>query len=66
MDQRPYPGPPLVFHFRMNILFALLLTTDLLMFFFTVEHTLSAGVGGMVLFASEVCIPLICPKCVII
>ena len=26
------------------------------MFLFTVEHTLSVGVGGMVLFASEVCL----------
>ncbi|KAF8160975.1 hypothetical protein B0H34DRAFT_361119 [Crassisporium funariophilum] len=53
MDQRPYPGPPLLFHFRMTILFAILWTTDCLMFLFAVEHTLSAGVGGMVLFASE-------------
>jgi len=55
MDQRPYPGPPLMFHFRMNILFVLLWAIDLVMFVFAVEHTLSTGVGGMVLFASEVC-----------
>ncbi|KAF8894937.1 hypothetical protein CPB84DRAFT_1782701 [Gymnopilus junonius] len=53
MDQRPYPGPPLLFHVRMTILFAVLSITDCLMFMFAVEHTLSAGVGGMVLFASE-------------
>ncbi|KAJ2913456.1 hypothetical protein MD484_g6939, partial [Candolleomyces efflorescens] len=53
MDQRPYPGPPLLFHFRMVVLFSILYVIDLVMFFFTVEHTLSVGVGGMVLFASE-------------
>jgi E3 ubiquitin-protein ligase synoviolin len=53
MDQRPYPGPPLLFHVRMVVLFTLLWATDLLMFLFAVEHTLTAGVGGMVLFASE-------------
>ncbi|CAA7259248.1 unnamed protein product [Cyclocybe aegerita] len=53
MDQRPYPGPPLLFHFRMTILFGILWSTDCIMFLFAVEHTLSAGVGGMVLFASE-------------
>ncbi|KAF5322391.1 hypothetical protein D9619_001388 [Psilocybe cf. subviscida] len=53
MDQRPYPGPPLLFHVRMIVLHALLWATDCLMFLFAVEHTLTAGVGGMVLFASE-------------
>ncbi|PPQ65008.1 hypothetical protein CVT26_015717 [Gymnopilus dilepis] len=53
MDQRPYPGPPLLFHVRMTILFAILSMTDCLMFLFAIEHTLSTGVGGMVLFASE-------------
>ena len=56
MDQRPYPGPPLLFHVRMTILFAILSMTDCLMFLFAIEHTLSTGVGGMVLFASEVSI----------
>ncbi len=40
----------------MTILFAILWATDCLMFLFAVEHTLTAGVGGMVLFASEVSI----------
>jgi len=31
------------------------------MFMFAIEHTLTAGVGGMVLFASEVCPFLILP-----
>ncbi|KAF8813641.1 hypothetical protein BYT27DRAFT_7239051 [Phlegmacium glaucopus] len=53
MDQRPYPGPPLLFHFRMSTLFTILWWTDCLMFLFAVERTLSSGVGGMVLFASE-------------
>ncbi|KAJ3749169.1 hypothetical protein DFH05DRAFT_1520777 [Lentinula detonsa] len=53
MDQRPYPGPPLLFHVRMTVLFAILWSTDLLMFLIAVENTLAHGVGGMVLFASE-------------
>ncbi|KAJ3713406.1 hypothetical protein C8R42DRAFT_727296 [Lentinula raphanica] len=53
MDQRPYPGPPLLFHVRMTVLFAILWSTDLVMFLIAVENTLAHGVGGMVLFASE-------------
>ncbi|THV06784.1 hypothetical protein K435DRAFT_960381 [Dendrothele bispora CBS 962.96] len=53
MDQRPYPGPPLLFHVRMTVLFSVLWMTDVLMFLVAVESTLANGVGGMVLFASE-------------
>ncbi|KAF5389359.1 hypothetical protein D9757_004381 [Collybiopsis confluens] len=53
MDQRPYPGPPLLFHVRMSTLFVILWSTDFLMFLVAVENTLAHGVGGMVLFASE-------------
>ncbi|KAJ6593700.1 hypothetical protein B0H19DRAFT_877487, partial [Mycena capillaripes] len=53
MDQRPYPGPPLIFHFRMTALFLLLWTTDLLLFMIAVDSTFTNGIGGMVLFASE-------------
>ncbi|KZP34269.1 hypothetical protein FIBSPDRAFT_923812 [Athelia psychrophila] len=53
MDQRPYPGPPTLFHVRMNSLLLLLWTIDLVMFAFAVESTVSNGVSGMVLFASE-------------
>ncbi|ESK85236.1 synoviolin 1 isoform b [Moniliophthora roreri MCA 2997] len=53
MDQRPYPGPPLLFHVRMSILFTILWITDFVMFLVAVESTLAHGVGGMVLFASE-------------
>ncbi|KII92232.1 hypothetical protein PLICRDRAFT_172347 [Plicaturopsis crispa FD-325 SS-3] len=53
MDQRPYPGPPLLFHIRMNALFFLLWTTDFAMFLFAVDSIATNGVGGMVLFASE-------------
>jgi len=38
----------------MFFLFAILWTTDVIMFTLAVDHTLSTGVGGMVLFASEV------------
>ena len=54
MDQRPYPGPSPLFHFRMSSLFVILWMTDFLMFLIAVENTISNGVGGMVLFASEV------------
>ncbi|KDQ57713.1 hypothetical protein JAAARDRAFT_156640 [Jaapia argillacea MUCL 33604] len=53
MDQVPYPGPPLLFHIRMNCLFAILSLTDFVMFVFAVESTLAHGVGGTLLFASE-------------
>lgn len=54
MDQRPYPGPSLLFHLRMSTLFIILWTTDFLMFVIAIENTMTNGVGGMVLFASEV------------
>ena len=54
MDQVPYPGPPLLFHIRMNTLFLILWIVDFMMLVFAIESTLSNGVGGMVLFASEV------------
>ncbi|KAF9071017.1 hypothetical protein BDP27DRAFT_1219752 [Rhodocollybia butyracea] len=53
MDQRPYPGPPLLFHVRMSVLFVILWTTDLLMFLVAVENTLAHGVTSQILFASE-------------
>ncbi|KAJ3554227.1 hypothetical protein NM688_g3218 [Phlebia brevispora] len=53
MDQVPYPGPPLLFHIRMNTLFFILWLVDFIMLVFAVESTMSNGVGGMVLFASE-------------
>ena len=54
MDQRPYPGPPTLFHVRMNCMLILLWLIDFVMFAFAVESTLTNGVSGMVLFASEV------------
>lgn len=53
MDQRPYPGPPTLFHIRMTTLFVILWCTDLLMFAVAVESTLKNGIGGMMMFASE-------------
>ncbi|KAG1851666.1 hypothetical protein F4604DRAFT_1592364 [Suillus subluteus] len=53
MDQRPYPGPPTLFHVRMTTLFVILWCTDLLMFAVAVESTLKNGIGGMMMFASE-------------
>ncbi|KAI5123985.1 hypothetical protein M0805_006396 [Coniferiporia weirii] len=58
MDQRPYPGPPLLFHIRVHVLITLLWATDLIAFLFTIENMLSHGVGGTVLFASEYAILL--------
>jgi hypothetical protein len=54
MDQRPYPGPSLLFHARMTALFIILWVTDLLLFMIAVDSTLAYGISGMVLFASEV------------
>ncbi|KAG1771146.1 hypothetical protein EV702DRAFT_1181480 [Suillus placidus] len=53
MDQRPYPGPPTLFHVRMTTLFVILWCTNLLMFAVAVESTLKNGIGGMMMFASE-------------
>lgn len=54
MDQQPYPGPSALFHLRMTSLFLILWLTDFIMFAVAIDHTLRYGVGGMVLFASEV------------
>ena len=54
MDQTTYPGPPTLFHIRINSLFCVLWAVDITMFVFAVDSTVTKGVGGMVLFASEV------------
>ncbi|KIY48035.1 hypothetical protein FISHEDRAFT_44057 [Fistulina hepatica ATCC 64428] len=56
MDQRPYPGPSVLFHVRMSTLLLILWAADFVLFAAALEHTLTNGVGGMVLFASEYCI----------
>ena len=54
MDQRPWPGPPVVFHIRMQLLMGLLWCIDVLLFMFMIDNMILSGVGGSVLFASEV------------
>lgn len=54
MDQRPYPGPPMLFHIRMTSLFTILWFIDLFMFAYAVDSTTKNGVGGMMMFANEV------------
>ena len=54
MDQVTYPGPPILFHIRMNALMITLSSVDFVMFMIAVDNTLNNGVGGMVLFATEV------------
>lgn len=54
MDQVPYPGPPALFHLRLNALFLILWLIDIIMLLFAIESTLTTGVGGAVLFANEV------------
>jgi len=54
MDQVQYPGPNVWFHIRMNILFFSLWVVDMVMLGFAVESILTHGMGGIVLFASEV------------
>jgi len=66
MDQQPYPGPAPLFHLRMMALFVILWLTDFVMFVVAVDHTFTHGVGGMVLFASEVsplCIGTVPARC---
>ncbi|KAF9245005.1 hypothetical protein BU15DRAFT_85815 [Melanogaster broomeanus] len=53
MDQRPYPGPPALFHIRMLSLFIILWFVDIFMFTFAVDSTTKNGIGGMMMFASE-------------
>ncbi|KAI9572100.1 hypothetical protein HD554DRAFT_2296814 [Boletus coccyginus] len=53
MDQRPYPGPPILFHIRMTSLFTILWFIDLFLFAFAVDSTTKNGVGGMMMFANE-------------
>ncbi|PSR72157.1 hypothetical protein PHLCEN_2v11949 [Hermanssonia centrifuga] len=53
MDQVPYPGPPLLFHVRINSLFLILWLVDFVMLAMAIDSTLTNGVGGMVLFANE-------------
>ena len=58
MDQQPYPGPPMLFHLRTNVMFLILWTIDMLMLEFAIESVLTHGVGGIVLFGSEYAILL--------
>ena len=58
MDQQPYPGPPMLFHLRSNVMFFILWTIDMLMLEFAIESVLAHGVGGIVLFGSEYAILL--------
>ena len=58
MEQVPYPGPKLSWHIRIVSLFGLLFMVDVFMFLYSVESTLINGVGGMVLFATEVSVIL--------
>jgi len=54
MNQMPFPGPPALFHIRINCLFILLWATNLVTFMIALESILNNGVGAIVLFASEV------------
>ena len=62
MDQVPYPGPPLLFHIRFATLFCLLWSIDFIMLVFAIDSTLANGVGGTVLFASEVSAVMVDPS----
>lgn len=54
MDQIPFPGPTTIFHIRINALFIWLWLVDTIMFLSIIEHMLGHGIGGVILFASEV------------
>ncbi|KLO18382.1 hypothetical protein SCHPADRAFT_899780 [Schizopora paradoxa] len=53
MDQRPYPGPPLIFHIRINALIVILWLADVITYIFILDNLLSNGFSGTILFASE-------------
>ena len=54
MDQIPYPGPGVLFHVRMVILFGILATVDVVALGVAMNTIFTEGVGGTVLFANEV------------
>lgn len=54
MDQRPYPGPPPLFHIRIMSLFCVLALTDLVMFLFAYQSIMQNDIGATILFANEV------------
>ena len=55
MDQVPYPGPGVLFHVRMVVLFTILATVDVVALGVAMNTIFTEGVGGTVLFANEVC-----------
>ena len=54
MDQVPYPGPGVLFHVRMVVLFSILATVDVVSLGVAMNTIFTEGVGGTVLFANEV------------
>ena len=54
MDQVPYPGPGVLFHVRMVVLFVILATVDVVALGVALNTIFTEGVGGTVLFANEV------------
>lgn len=54
MDQIPYPGPGVLFHVRMAVLFVILATVDVVALGVAANTIFAEGVGGTVLFANEV------------
>lgn len=54
MDQVPYPGPSVLFHIRMVVLFIILATVDVVALGVAMNTIFTEGVGGTVLFANEV------------
>ena len=54
MDQIPYPGPGVLFHVRMVVLFIILATVDVVALSVAMNTIFMEGVGGTVLFANEV------------
>jgi len=54
MDQVPYPGPGVLFHVRMVVLFFILVTVDVVSLGVAMNTIFMEGVGGTVLFANEV------------
>jgi len=53
MDQRPYPGPPMLFHIRINALICILWLSDVIAYILILDNLISNGFSGTILFASE-------------
>nr|ODN85627.1 hypothetical protein L203_04877 [Cryptococcus depauperatus CBS 7841] len=53
MDQIPPPGPPRLFHVRISSIVSILMVSDFLFIFYSLEKILKEGASAIVIFAAE-------------